>query len=64
MGVDIKKIGLELAEQNLKVVISQIVKPLAVEYIQNSPNKIDDIVLPFVDMLEKAMIEAADKISE
>jgi len=64
MGVDVKKIGLELAEQNLKVVISQIVKPLAAEYIQNSPNKIDDVVLPFIDLLEKALLEAADKISE
>lgn len=64
MGVDVKKIGLELAEQNLKVVISQIVKPLAVEYIQNSPNQIDNVILPFVDMLEKALLEAADKISE
>jgi hypothetical protein len=64
MPVDVKKIGLELAEQNLKVVISQIVKPLAVEYIQNSPNQIDNVILPFVDMLEKALLEAADKISE
>ena len=64
MAVDVKKIGLELAEQNLKIVISQIVKPLAVEYIQNSPNQIDNIILPFVDMLEKALLEAADKISE
>lgn len=64
MGVDVKKIGLELAEQNLKVVISQIVKPLAVEYIQNSPNSIDNVILPFVDMLEKALLDAADKISE
>jgi hypothetical protein len=64
MVVDIKKIGLELAEQNLKVLIAQVVKPLAVEYIQNSPTKIDDAVLPFVDMLEKALLEMAEKISE
>lgn len=62
--VDVKKIALKLAEENAKVVISEIVKPMAVEYIQNSPTKIDDIVLPFIDMLEKALLEAADKIEE
>jgi regulator of PEP synthase PpsR (kinase-PPPase family) len=62
MAVDVKQIALKLAEENAKVVISQIVKPLAMEFIQNSPNKIDDVLLPFIDLLEKALLEAADKI--
>lgn len=62
--VDAKAIALKLAEENLKVIIKEIVKPMAVEYIQKSENKYDDIILPFVDMLEKAILEAADKIAE
>ena len=27
-------------------------------------NKVDDVILPFVDMLEKALLDASDKISE
>jgi hypothetical protein len=37
---------------------------LALEYIQNSPNKIDDILTPFVDQIEAALLAAVDKIAE
>jgi regulator of PEP synthase PpsR (kinase-PPPase family) len=59
---DIKKIGLNLSEDVVKVVIKQIVRPYAEYYIEQSPNKIDDIILPFLDQIEKALLEVADKI--
>lgn len=62
MSVDVKKVALKLAEENLKVVVQEIIKPLAIEAIQKSETKIDDILLPFVDQIEKALLEAASKI--
>lgn len=60
--LDVKKIGLEIGEDVVKSVISKVVKPYAQDYILKSENKIDDILLPFLDSLEKALIELADKI--
>jgi hypothetical protein len=62
MAVDVKKVLLNLGEENAKILIKDVLRPLAQDYIQNSPSKIDDIVLPFLDMIEKAMLEAVDKI--
>lgn len=59
---DIKKIGLNLGEDVIKTVIKEIVRPYAEEYIKNSANKIDDIILPFMDQIEKALLEISDKI--
>lgn len=59
---DVKKIGLNLGEDVVKTVISQVVRPYAEYYIEQSPNKIDDIILPFMEQLEKALLEIADKI--
>lgn len=60
--LDVKKIGLEIGEDVVKSVISKVVKPYAQDYILKSENKIDDILLPFLDSLEKALLELADKI--
>lgn len=60
--LDVKKIGLEIGEDVVKSVISKVVKPYAQDYILKSENKIDDILLPFLDSLEKALVELADKI--
>lgn len=60
--LDVKKIGLEIGEDVVKAVISKVVKPYAQDYILKSENKIDDILLPFLDSLEKALVELADKI--
>lgn len=62
MKPDIKKIGLNLGEDVVKTVIKEVVRPYAEHYIKESDNKIDDIVLPFLDQLEAALLEMADKI--
>lgn len=59
---DIKQIGLNLAEENLKVVIKDVVRPYAEHYIAQSQTKIDDILLPFLDKLEAELLNLADKI--
>lgn len=62
MAVDVKKVLLNLGEENAKVLIKEVIKPLAADYIAASPNKIDDILLPFLDQVEAALIGLADKI--
>lgn len=62
MALDIKKAGLSIAEDTVKAVIKDIVRPYAEEYIAKSENKIDDILLPFLGQLESALVEIADKI--
>lgn len=59
---DLKKLGLELAEDTVQAAISKIVKPYALWYVTQTENKIDDILIPFVDQLEQALVEAADQI--
>lgn len=62
MGVDVKKVALALAEQNAKVVISQIVKPMLEQYIIETENKYDDLLLGFMAQLEKGLLDLAEKI--
>lgn len=64
MDLNVKDIAMKLLEQNAKVIVSEIVKPLAIEMINKSETKIDDILLPFVDQIEKAVLQLADKIHE
>jgi hypothetical protein len=59
---DIKKLGLDLAEQITASVIKQVVRPYAEYYIYKSENKIDDVLVPFLDQLEGAILEVVDKI--
>ena len=59
---DLKKVALNLAEENVKVILKELVMPYAEYYIKNSETKIDDILLPFLDDLEKALLGLADKI--
>lgn len=62
MAFDIKKAGLNIAENTVKEVIRDIVRPFAEEYIQKSENQIDNILLPFLDQLEAGLVQLADKI--
>lgn len=62
MAFDLKKAGLNVAEDTVKNVISNVVFPFAQDYIANSPSKIDDILLPFLGQLEQAVLNFADKI--
>lgn len=59
---DLKQLGLELAEDTAQAAVKNIVRPYAEYYIAESENKIDDILLPFLDQLEKALVEAMDAI--
>lgn len=62
MALDLKKAGLNIGEDLIKAVVKDIVRPFAEQKIQESENKIDDILLPFLDQLEAALLAAADKI--
>lgn len=59
---DIKQVGLGIAEDTVKAVIKNIVRPYGEYYIKKSENKVDDILLPFLDQIEEALIKFADKI--
>lgn len=62
MALDIKKVLLNLGEENAKVLIKDVIRPMAEEYILKSENKIDDIILPFLGQIEAALLGLADKI--
>lgn len=62
--VDMKKAALNIAEETIKQVISQVVRPYAEIYIMKSETKVDDILLPFLDDLEKALLSVVDKIDQ
>lgn len=62
MALDLKKAGLNIGEDLIKAVVKDVVRPFAEQKIQESENKIDDILLPFLDQLEAALLAAADKI--
>lgn len=62
MEFDVKKASLGIAEDVLKMVIKDVVRPYAEAYVKKSENKIDDVILPFIDEIEKALLDIADKI--
>lgn len=62
MALDLKKAGLNIGEDLIKAVVKDVVRPFAEQKIQESENKIDDILLPFLDQIEAALLAAADKI--
>lgn len=62
MALDIKQASLSIAEDTVKAVVKDIVRPFAEEYILKSENKIDDIILGFMSQLESAILAMADKI--
>lgn len=62
MAVNVKQVALKLAEENAKVVISQIVKPMLEQYIIDTENKYDDLLLGFMAQLEKGLLDMAEKI--
>lgn len=62
MAFDVKQAGMEVLEDTAVSLIDKVIMPFADEYIQNSPTKIDDILLPFLGELKKHLLVAADKI--
>ena len=60
--MDVQKVLLNLAEENAKALLKEVLRPLAQEFIEKSPNKIDDAILPFLDVVEKALLGALDKV--
>ncbi len=63
MAVDIKAVMLQLGEENAKVLIKQVIRPMAEEFIKNSETKVDDIILGFMDQIEAGLLQLADKIA-
>lgn len=62
MDQELKKKLLNVAEDTVKVLISDFVKPELEKFIKASNNKYDDLLLAFIPQLEKALLEVADKI--
>ena len=60
--VDVKKELLNIGEDTAVQLVRRVVKPLAEQYIKDSDNKVDDIILPFLDMIEDALIDLLDEI--
>lgn len=60
--LDLKKIALGIGEDLTVRIIKEVVRPMATAYILKSENKVDDILLPFLDQLEDALVQLADKI--
>ena len=59
---DLKAAGLSIAEDAVKAVLKDVVRPYAEYYIMNSENKIDDVLMPFLDQLQDALVEVVDKM--
>ena len=59
---DVKQIGLGIAEETVAMVVKRVVRPYAEYFITKSENKIDDVILPFMDQLEAAILDVVDKI--
>ena len=59
---DLKDALMAIGEDMAKRVVTEIVRPYAEYYISNSENKIDDIMLPFMDQLESAVLDLLDDI--
>jgi hypothetical protein len=62
MAFDIKAAGLGIAEDTTVAVIKKIVRPFAEDMILKSENKLDDVLLPFLQQLEDALVGLAEKI--
>lgn len=57
-----KAVALKHAENLAQDLVSEVIRPLAANYIAESENKIDDILLPFIDQVEDALQAQLDKI--
>lgn len=62
MAIDVQQKLLSIGEQAAISAVKEIARPLAIEYIQNSPTPIDDILLPFIDQLEEFILQYLDQI--
>ena len=62
MAFDIKQAGLGIAEDTAVAVIKKIVRPFAEDMILKSENQLDNVLLPFLDQLELALVNLAEKI--
>ena len=60
--MEYKKALLNMGEEFAKQLVHEVLKPMAKEYAENSPNKIDDVLLPFLDYAESALMTMIDKI--
>ncbi len=62
MAFDVKKVSVQLGEDMVKSVVSQVVIPYVKDLIEASPNKSDDLILMFLPQLEAGLLELVDKI--
>lgn len=57
-----KQMLLSMGEDMVKNVYINVLKPMMKEMIKDSDNKYDDLILPFIDDIDKVMLPLIDKI--
>jgi len=62
MAIDTKKLLLNMAEENVKLIVDQILIPYAEQFVKESDNKWDDAILPFLPALQAFILKQADLI--
>jgi len=58
----LKALGMKHVELLAEDLLSEVIKPFAMQKIQESENKIDDILLPFLDSLAAEIKKFVDQI--
>ena len=51
-----------VGEDTLKAIVHNVVRPLIEDIIAKSPNKVDDLLLPFIPSLEAELLKLIDQI--
>lgn len=60
--MDVKKAMLNIGEETVKQVWTEVLKPLMIEMAQNSDNKIDDLFIPFAGQVDAVLMPMIDMI--
>lgn len=63
MAVDVKGVLLEMGEENAKIVLSQIVKPLLLEKAAQAAPSMLPLIQSVLDQLEAEGLKLVDKIN-
>lgn len=62
LKVVLKEAGLEMAEKDALILWEKVVLPFIIFKIKESKTPIDDVALPFMDQVDKAVKEQLHKI--
>jgi hypothetical protein len=57
-----KQALLNIGEDSAMRLVKEVIRPMAEQYIRDSENEIDDIILPFLGMIEAQLLSLIDRI--